>query len=185
MELSSEAFNKLLSCLDDPDRTGENYTRLRYRLTLFFEGRQSGLESQALADETLDILARKLLEGSVGCSSREVVSYSFGIAKNLAKHGAPKTVPAVPDPPAPIIEVNDTEKRHDCLERCLERLFPPETRGLIREYYRGEGGEKIEKRKQFAQSLRITMNALRKRVHAVMNTLAPCVRNCVDEESEG
>ena len=69
------------------------------------------------------------------------------------------------------------EQRLDCLDRCLDDL-KPEQRDLIVEYYQDAQRQKIERRRNLAQRLGITMNALGIRACRIREALMTCVEGC-------
>jgi len=70
------------------------------------------------------------------------------------------------------------EQRLDCLERCLDQLSPND-REVIRTYYTGDTGIKIQNRRQLAESLGIPINALRIRALRIREKLEDCVETCL------
>jgi DNA-directed RNA polymerase specialized sigma24 family protein len=72
--------------------------------------------------------------------------------------------------------------RQDCLERCLGKL-DDNYRELILEYYRGECREKIERRRQLARQLGVTLNALSIRACRIRDRLEGCVRTCSGKQA--
>ena len=69
------------------------------------------------------------------------------------------------------------EQRLACLDRCLQNL-KPEQRELVVEYYRDAGRQKIERRRDMAKRLGISMNALAIRACRVRAALEPCIAAC-------
>jgi DNA-directed RNA polymerase specialized sigma24 family protein len=69
------------------------------------------------------------------------------------------------------------EQRLDCLDRCLQEL-KPEQRDLIVEYYADDRRQKIERRRELATRLGITMNALGIRAFRIRDGLMACVESC-------
>jgi DNA-directed RNA polymerase specialized sigma24 family protein len=68
-----------------------------------------------------------------------------------------------------------TEVRRECLNRCLRQL-PAENRGVIIEYYRKEGRQKIHHRVAMAERQGIPLNALRSHAQRIRNRLERCIR---------
>src|SRR5580765_3820487 len=66
------------------------------------------------------------------------------------------------------------EQRLDCLDRCLAEL-KPEQRELVIEYYRDSGRQKIDRRRELADRLGVSMNALGIRACRIRETLESCV----------
>jgi len=81
---------------------------------------------------------------------------------------------------SPPPEDDDLEDRLRCLRRCLNEL-PPAQRDLIRDYYRGGGSERIDRRRGLAGTLGIGMNALRIRAFRLSDRLQACVTGCTGQ----
>jgi DNA-directed RNA polymerase specialized sigma24 family protein len=79
---------------------------------------------------------------------------------------------------ASVAEPDETEREHDCLDKCLEQLAT-KNRDLVTRYYQGEKRSKIENRKKLAQELEITLDALRIRAHRIRRQLQQCVFQCL------
>lgn len=187
--LTPEAFERLLSALDaDREHAGVKYERIRCKLLEFFEARGSHTPEEH-ADETLNRVARRMLEGeAVEFPDR----YSYGVARLLwleasrARHREPITLDenlarAELSSPHQQQEAQlrlEQERRLECFEECLRR-FPDETRLFILEYYREEKGLKIEQRKRQAARLNTTLNALRLRASRLRRELGACVHACL------
>jgi hypothetical protein len=60
----------------------------------------------------------------------------------------------------------------------LEKL-PSESRLIIIEYYRQDHGPKIEHRKRQAESIGLSLNALRLRACRIRTELAQCIDSCL------
>ena len=190
-ELTPEAFRKLLETLDDdtgPDRAVQRYEDLRHRLVVFFEVRSCRSESEDLADETLNRVATKLLNGTQLSSSMS--SFCLGVARFVHKEWIKTRKAAEVRSPNPLgllgrHEADDDGARRRellllCFERCLERLTP-ECRKLILAYYEGEGQGKIDNRRRLAEGLSISQNALRRRTNRIRAQLEASVRRAFDE----
>ena len=80
-------------------------------------------------------------------------------------------------PAAPEMGYVIREQRLDCLEPCLQKLRP-EQRELAVEYFRDSGRQRIERRRDLARRLSITMNALGIRAFRIRDTLMTCVETC-------
>ena len=68
----------------------------------------------------------------------------------------------------------------ECLERCLQELNPDQ-RALVVAYYRDERRQRIERRRDMAKRLGITMNALSIRVGRIRTALEASVETCRKE----
>ena len=75
---------------------------------------------------------------------------------------------------APAMDAADDDILARCLDRCLDELAP-DGRGLILEYYGGEGGSRIDRRKRMAQALGASENALRSRAQRLRDQLERCI----------
>src|SRR5262249_8961815 len=79
-KLSAEALESLLARLGpDPESAGQEYEAVRGSLILFFD-RRGMAHPDALADETLDRVARRLAEGEVVA---HLHGYVFGVAQRV------------------------------------------------------------------------------------------------------
>ena len=194
--LNPQAFRQFLNWLDEGvDSNGERYIEMRYRLARYFDRRNCS-SPDALADETLNRVARKLEEKGeiVGASPAH---YCYIVAKFVflefgrrSEHnqtslddnpGTSRVTAALAVPSRPDEDVLSKEKLFDCLERCLGKLHP-EDRELILDYYRGEQRAKIEQRSKLAARLGLTMNALSIRACRLRSKLEICVSECTQRK---
>lgn len=191
--LTPEAFERFLNSLDiDRDRAGEKYENLRVKLLRFFEWR-GAIHPDLLADETLDRVSRKIIQGEV---IYDIPGYVYGVARFVLRESWEKLqrerashdsvdLSTVADHHANELEEitieNEGERLTQCLDHCLDSL-PAESRELILGYYQLERGAKIQNRRQLADRLGIPMNALRIRVFRIRERLETCVRNCLDKQ---
>jgi DNA-directed RNA polymerase specialized sigma24 family protein len=185
------AFRKFLDWLDlGIDSNGEKYLEIRRRLVQYFDRKNCALPDE-LADETLNRVARRLAEeGEI----RDVTPahYCYLVARFVFLEyqrrpdrsdistevlpGLPAAMPGLPgSAESDAAEVR--EKRMDCLEQCLQTLQTGQ-RELIVEYYRGEGGARIEHRGVLAARLGVTTNALSIRACRIRTMLERCVKTC-------
>jgi DNA-directed RNA polymerase specialized sigma24 family protein len=180
--LTQKAFDQFLSLLDiDRDRAGESYETLRRNLVQLFIWRGCR-DPESDADETINRVIRKIDEGE---EVRDIIAYAHGVARRLLLEifkrqereqiGIDELAPLVAQPDGQ----DDDENGVLCLRRCLNRL-PEESRQLIVLYYQGEKSAKIENRKRLAESLRITLNALRYRAFDLRQRLQGCIERCIE-----
>lgn len=193
--LTPLAFNRLLQWLDDGNDTqGEAYLEMRRRLVSYFDRRNRPAPDE-LADDTLNRVARTLEEtGTIGIKPPARYCYvvaRFVLLEDLrrrehthARLGDPVGQTSAPAPDVTTEEPDEgaglQEQRLECLERCLQNL-KPEQRELIIEYYRDTRREKIERRRELAARLGITMNALAVRACRIRDLLEQCVADCCQE----
>lgn len=141
------------------------------KLRRFFQS-QGMREPEDDAQEAIKRLLEKLRETEI----LNLDAYLMGIAGNIVKERIGEgSLPVVPMAPVP--DVID-ERLLRCLERCEKKLLNPEERKLLRDWYRGTGGEKIAQRRGLAEKSGTTLSALKERVYRLRQKLAPCVRKC-------
>ena len=192
---TQSAFRDFLNWLDEGvDSNGEKYLEMRRRLVSYF-ARKNCLSSDDLADETLTRVVHRL--GEVGAiTDTPAARYCYITARfvfleylrraehkqisldNLPLSGNSALLAA---PPEPDDALNTQGKLLDRLDRCLLSLSP-DHRQLIVEYYRGELHAKIERRRQLAERLGLTMNALSIRACRIREKLEACVRGAFGAE---
>lgn len=193
--LSREGFHQFLSWLDEgAESNGERYLEMRRRLVRYFDYR-SCPSPDDLADETLNRVARKLVEKGeiVGATPAHycyivarLVFLESGRRKDLHAPSLDDTersgwiMAGLAVPPKGAMDTAVKEKLFACLERCLSKLRMQDCE-LILEYYRGEQREKIEHRSQMAARLDLSMNALSIRACRIRAKLEACVKACSDE----
>src|ERR1700686_2943895 len=82
--VTQASFDRLLQKLDsDRDRAGEQYLRIRQKLSKFFEWRGC-ISPEECADRTIDRAARRIDEGSEIHAS-DVYLFFHGIAVNVLR----------------------------------------------------------------------------------------------------
>jgi DNA-directed RNA polymerase specialized sigma24 family protein len=175
--LTKESFDALLSWLDrDLDSAARKYELIRTRLIKIFVCRGC-LESEHLADETIDRVARKLKEIEKTFTG-EPARYFYGVANKVHLEYLRRKPP--PPPPPPPDDSDEVEREYDCLERCMQKLSS-DNRELVLQYYQEEKQAKIDQRKRLADRLGIALNALRIRACRIRASLLECVQKCVRE----
>jgi DNA-directed RNA polymerase specialized sigma24 family protein len=191
LPLTPAAFQRLLEWLDDGvDSHGERYLEMRRRLVFYFD-RRNRPNAEDLADETFNRIGRTLERDGV-MATTPPVRYCYAVARYVLFGDFRRGCKEVPlgdrlsrgdhaTPPDPRVALDDEplhirEQRLECLERCLNELRPDQ-RTLVLEYYRA-GREKIERRRDLARRLGITMNALSIRVSRIRAALETSVETC-------
>lgn len=182
-DLTQAAFARLLNWLDEGnDSGGQRYLEMRRRLHAWFD-RKGCPNSEALADETLNRVARRL--GQTGLITGVTPAQYCYITANYvwreslrqpqfaALDEAELTESAAVQPDAAA-----REARFNCLETCVARLTEAE-RELILRYFTGEERSKIAQRQTLAADLGLTANALSLRVFRLRNRLESCVKDCL------
>jgi hypothetical protein len=154
------------------------YEHLRQRLVTYFRLRFPA-EAEALADEAIDRLARRLDDGTPVLS---LAGYALGIARLLVlETSARQSKERIAAREAMFeMEMNNQEIAPDpaqpALRKCLEAIGP-ESATFILDYYGAETGTaRIVQRQALAERFGLTLNALRNRALRVRIGLEKCVR---------
>ena len=186
-KLTQFAFSRLLEWLDDGvDSNGETYLEMRRRLESYFDRRNRPFPDD-LADATLNRIARTL-DGAGSISVTPPARYCYVVARFVLLEDLRRWPQHVPVDPArtaitPVSAFDDRgqtairEQRLVCLDRCLEKL-KPEQRQLAIEYYRDDKRARIDRRRELADRLGITANALNIRASRIRSALEACVDDC-------
>lgn len=173
--LEQDDFDRLLTWLDaDRDRAGEEYEKLRRRLTTILAARGCR-NPEELADETIDRVSRRVADIAQTYQGNKAL-YFLGVANNVHHEYLKRPALAAP---ASAIDDEDKEKTHDCLDQCIGKL-PARSQDLIRQYYSADKRAKIGLRKRLADQLGITHNALRARALRIREGLQVCIERCLD-----
>ena len=183
-QLAPEGFARLLSWLDsDYQRAGEKLLSIRDRIIKLFTVRGIS-DAEKLADDTIDRVVSKVAE-STEINVSDPAIYFYSVAKRMMLEGARAKQSARDVLPAAVMdEVSVSEvQKHPCLEKCLQQL-PESDRDLILDYYPLDKGKRLDFRKELAQSLGISENALRVRVHRIRRALQKCISSCLQHELE-
>ena len=193
---TQSAFRDFLNWLDEGvESSGEKYLEMHRRLASYFS-RKNCLSPDDLADETLTRVLRRLEEeGAIADMPAARFCYitaRFVFLEYLrrAEHrqisldvlpGSRYPASSLRTSCEPDDELKTRAKRLDCLEDCLLKLNP-EHRELIAEYYHGERQAKIERRRELAARLGLTMNALTIRACRIREKLEVCLRTALGAE---
>jgi len=181
--LTADTFSQLLLRLDaNPEQAAEEYEELRRRLIRFFEWRGARFPDEH-ADEVLNRLARKLVEG---VAVKNVGSYCYEIARlvllEVLKGVDSKRASLDELNVAVAAEINDAAINKEigltCLDDCLAAL-PGNGHELILEYYQDDRRDRIERRKVLAERLGLNREALANRAQRLRDKLERCVTRCV------
>ena len=174
-EPTEEDFNKLLAWLNaDREAAGQQYSLIQLRLVRFFATRHC-VDAEYLADRCINITIKKIDELTDYVGDRSL--YFLGVAKYVLMEKAREDLRPVPVPEPPAIPDADLE---NCLERCLTEL-PADDRVLVLDYEEGEKQLRIQKRKQLADDLGTTINALRIKICRLHQQLKTCIEECLED----
>jgi RNA polymerase sigma factor (sigma-70 family) len=177
MDENEEVFDRLLLRLE-PDflDSSKRYKQFRLKMVKFFAWKRCE-DPDSLADETINRVAKNLNAGEE-IRADNPYSYIYAIAKYVFmeylrdKKKRDVITSQLPDP-----EQVTIEGFSDCRKQCLDKL-PPEKCRLLQQYYMDE-----KSREAMAQSLNISLNALRLQVHRLKNELRACNEDCLKHSS--
>ena len=180
-ELNEESFEALLQWLDsDREQAGKRYEEIRGRLIKIF-GSRGCAEPDALADETINRVAKRVDEISKTYEGDPAL-YFYGVANKIHMEQLRKQKPIEIPPPPPVPDKDDYEAEYVCLEGCIGHL-PARSRDLVLQYYEHEQQDKIERHQRLAERFGIGLNALRIRAHRARQVLRKCIINCLEKKS--
>jgi RNA polymerase sigma factor (sigma-70 family) len=192
--LTQEAFDRMLARLGpDRERAGVKYELLRANLIGFFK--RQGVDTAAeLADETINRVARKMVEGEI-IPDPALPGYIHAVARNIWREHLrrpdkatsdletlPHSLHPAIDPAEDETQIDDrlaAERRLECLDTCMGRLNL-EDRELLASYYLIEDSQ-IENRRILAERLGMTLPHLRMRMYRLKERIRKCIHVCVDE----
>jgi len=185
--LTKSAFEVLLEALSrDRQEAAECYELIRKKLIRLFAWRGSNAPEE-LADQTLNRVALKLDSG-LKIESDDPYRYICAVAyrifqerlraearkrKSLQEYGFERTQEA---------STSDAEEEPSPLEFCFHRCLrkaPTEEQEIILNYYDGEKGIRIQKRRALAFQMGLEINNLRVRAYRIRHRLEQCTRQCV------
>jgi RNA polymerase sigma factor (sigma-70 family) len=189
--LTADSLRRLLNWLDGGvDSDGRTYLEVRRRLRDYF-ARKNCRTAEDLADETLSRVARRLEEEGIALTETPArycyIVARFVFLEHLRETQSRRTVAQDPGTiaaqPAAVVSAEASEAARtreellSCLERCLEGLDPLNRR-IITRYYVGTARVKIDNRRELADSLGLSVNALAIRASRIRKRLEGCVRGC-------
>jgi DNA-directed RNA polymerase specialized sigma24 family protein len=173
--LTANAFERFLNWLNpDREKAGDKYLQIRLKLTEIF-ARRGCLTPDELADETIDRVIRKAPE-IADTYSGDPQLYFYAVAKYVYLEYVTKS--PVPQPPPQYVEPEGQAQRLLCLDECLARLDRRDCEFIL-QYQEGEKSERINHRREMAESAGVTIETLRMRAHRIKSFLKKCVRGCM------
>jgi DNA-directed RNA polymerase specialized sigma24 family protein len=175
-EITREKFASFLEWLSpEGESAGEEYERLRFRLSTFFSRRQCSFPDE-LADETINRVILKINDEKI----ESKLAYCYGVAKNVYRESLRKERNHLDIDEVTIAAKAPAEQSFsgECLDKCLAELSP-ESRTLILDYFSEVKLAKIELHRRISESLEMTQTALRMRVMRLKQKLKICVQECM------
>ncbi len=181
-DLTKSEFELLLSWIHPEEiKRNEEFQAIRRSLDYFFFVRNC-FDSEALADETIERVARRVSDISEGYSGNPR-RYFYGVAKNVYReYLRDKERNSIVDLDCevvadPIPSWDSSSDYLDCLRGCLNSLAN-EDRSLILDYYDSLSKNNPKYREELARKYAITLNALRVRIFRIKKNLSSCAENC-------
>jgi DNA-directed RNA polymerase specialized sigma24 family protein len=176
--VSPEDFARFLERLSpDLEEAGRLYTALHKKLVGFFYT-QGISDPASAADESIDRAALKIQSGAV---VPDVGKYCLGIARNLVKEkirvtwrehlAFKKFIEALSNTSA-----EQVERIYSLLKPCFEQLGAEEQNLLLAYCHDAQGRARAEHRRELAETMKITVMALRIRVTRLRNNLSSCIQ---------
>jgi hypothetical protein len=181
MDLTQESFDRLLTWLhSDTEEAGKRYVQIRSDLVKRFASHHCA-QPEKLADITIDRVAMKLsaiIDTFVGEPERYINRVAFFVlmesrAKIVNEVELNENFTA-----AETDEDEDVESIFACLEKCLGTLTLQKWQ-LIEDYYQGQKGTKIRRRKELATQLNVEQPVLRVMALRIRQNLRGCIVECL------
>ena len=175
-DLRQTDFDRLLSWLDpNPDRAGELYEKIRWRLIAILASRGCRVPEE-LADETVDRVARRVVDIETNYVGDKSL-YFLGVMNNV--HHEYLKRPRLTELPPPPEDSAAREQTYLCLDKCIEKLTP-HAREIIEQYYAADKSAKITMRKRIAARFGISNSNLRLRALRIRAKLQVCIERCLE-----
>ena len=173
--MSEGAWDKMLAALAD---AGLEYTDLHRVQAAFFSANGCGVDSDCLADETLDRLARQL---AAGARIRNFVSYTRGIARHVYSKYCKNRIEFIKALQEMeylgASRMQETEERPDlrsrCQKSCLKKRLSDSERQLMVDYLLNG-----KSRAEMAEERGWSKEKFSSRIHQLKVRLEKCVKEC-------
>jgi hypothetical protein len=187
MDLTQQSFDLLLSWLHpNPEEAGREYVKIRAGLIKNFASHGCKLPDR-LADITIDRVARKLpkiFENYEGKREPYFQRVAYYVLLEYYTHDPGEVEISDELPLVAPDEDEDVEIEFDCLDKCMKGLTE-QKRYVIENYYQGDKGVKIRRRKELALSLNLELPALRVIALRIRKDLKSCIMDCLQAQSDG
>jgi len=173
--LQKTDFDRLLAWLDpNPDRAGELYEKIRWRLIAILASRGCRTPED-LADEIIDRVARRVADIEATYVGDKSL-YFLGVMNNV--HHEYLKRPRLSELSLTPHESPVNEQTYVCLDRCVTKLTP-HAREIIEQYYVADKRAKINLRKRIYAALGISNINLRLRALRIRAKLQICIERCL------
>ena len=175
---TAEEFEKLLGWIDpDLQQAGQRLLVIQSRITKSFISRGC-FDAETLTDEVCNRVAVRI--DNVIKSYANALQCLLGFVDNVHREylreerDHAKAVPPPKPRPSEVLERED-----ECLKECMGTLAQRE-QYLFSRYFNVEKRTKSRIRKELAEDLNLTVNALRIQAHRLRKRLLDCVETCLE-----
>ncbi|MDQ3666546.1 MAG: sigma-70 family RNA polymerase sigma factor [Acidobacteriota bacterium] len=175
--ITHDSFEALLSWLGPTrDEGARKYETIRSRLVRIFM-KKGCTDPEDLADTAINRVTAKLgqiKDSYVG----DPANYFCGVARMVYLESLRRK--EITTDFFPVVHATDTvlDAARECLRSCLSKLSADQ-RDLVLDYHVDEKRARIESRRELAQELGLSANALRLRAYRIRAELEKCVLNCM------
>ena len=173
-----EEFEKLLAWLNsDPEEAGRMFNLVHSRLVKVFASRGC-VDAEYLADEVTNRVAVRI--DKVVTSYPDPLRCCLGFVEFVHQEYQREEQKRLTITEPEHRSTEELEKEDQCLTQCLGNL-PESERNLLELYFQGEKRVRINRRKQLAEELMLTANALRIRAFKLRKEMHQCLVTCLSQ----
>jgi hypothetical protein len=178
--LTAEEMNKLLDWLDlDREKAGTKLKEIEARLSRIFISRGC-VADDVLKDEVINRVAVRIDKARENYP--DLLRCCLGFVENVYREYLREqkniaSLSVAPPQPRPAEEL---EKEDKCLRECMGKLTAEE-QGVLVNYFQGEKGDRIAKRKRLAKELGLSNIAMRCQAHRVRKKARLCLQSCLEK----
>ena len=175
---TAEEFQKLLGWIDpDPQQAGHRLLVIQSRITKSFMSRGC-VDAETLTDEVSNRVAVRI--DNVIKNYPNPFQCLLGFVDNVYREYVREEQDHAHAQPPPKPRSSEVLEREDeCLKECMGTLAQRE-QDLFTRYFNVEKRTKRRVRKELAEELNLTANALRIQAHRLRKRLLDCVQSCLE-----
>ncbi len=189
-QITKEDFGTLLKWFSSDEKiAAEKYEEIRDGLIRYFHFKGCS-DPINLTDETFNRVTNKINSLDLSKDVKKITifyGFAYNIYREYLRDLERNEIELIPDivfqeGSNEITELNEENNLLECLENCLNELDENDKKIVIK-YYNKEKKEKIELRKELAEQLELTANALHVKVHRLKASLKKCINKCLNEKN--